>query len=99
MPLDKESVARGYGMQMYIWYSTSAYFGQADASVPILLDDVRCTGQEATITDCVRSDWHAHNCHHYEDAGVSCTSMLCHVIQHVTIEVTSPEFCNQFCKT
>ena len=60
----------------------SAYFGQANSDVPILLDDVRCTGQEASITDCVRSNWYAHNCHHYEDAGVSCTSMLCHVVLH-----------------
>ena len=56
--------------------SNSAHFGEANSNVPILLDDVRCTGQEASITDCVRSDWYVHNCRHYEDAGVSCTSRL-----------------------
>ena len=59
--------------------SNSAYFGQANSNSPILLDDVRCTGQEVSITDCVRSDWYAHNCRHYEDAGVSCTSKFCYV--------------------
>ena len=59
--------------------SNSAYFGQANSNSPILLDDVRCTGQEVSITDCVRSDWYVHNCRHYEDAGVSCTSKFCYV--------------------
>ena len=59
--------------------SNSAYFGQASSNSSILLDDVRCTGQEASITDCVRSDWYVHNCHHYEDAGVSCTSKFCYI--------------------
>lgn len=91
MPLDQESVAKGYGICKCFWCSNSAYFGQADSSTPILLDDVRCTGQEASITDCVRSDWYAHNCRHYEDAGVSCTSMLCHCM---LLQKPSPEFYN-----
>ncbi|XP_062620618.1 coadhesin-like, partial [Saccostrea cucullata] len=39
---------------------------------PIFLDDVGCTGSERFISQCWHSGWNRHNCHHSEDAGVSC---------------------------
>ena len=47
-----------------------AHYGQG--SGPIVLDNVRCTGLEAYITDCPSNGLYIHNCRHYEDAGVSC---------------------------
>ena len=47
-----------------------AHFGRG--SGPIVLDNVRCTGLEAYITDCPNNGLYIHNCRHYEDAGVSC---------------------------
>ena len=44
-----------------------------EGSGPILLDDVHCTGSEATLLDCNRgAALFASNCEHREDAGVRC---------------------------
>ena len=50
----------------------SAYFGQGTGS--IMLDDLGCTGSEATLTNCSYSS--AHNCYHFEDVGVSCSRKI-----------------------
>ena len=47
---------------------TRAFFGQGIGN--IFLDDVRCTGTEAGLSDCQAST--THNCQHSEDAGVTC---------------------------
>uniref|UniRef100_A0A8C4Q6Q1 Serine protease 12 n=1 Tax=Eptatretus burgeri TaxID=7764 RepID=A0A8C4Q6Q1_EPTBU len=49
---------------------TWARFGEG--SGPIHLDDVQCSGNELSLTDCTHSPWGEHNCEHREDAGVSC---------------------------
>uniref|UniRef100_A0A3P8VUQ4 SRCR domain-containing protein n=1 Tax=Cynoglossus semilaevis TaxID=244447 RepID=A0A3P8VUQ4_CYNSE len=39
----------------------------------ILMDNVRCNGNELHITQCPHNGWERHNCGHHEDAGVVCT--------------------------
>ncbi|KAF1524465.1 Deleted in malignant brain tumors 1 protein, partial [Eudyptes sclateri] len=39
----------------------------------ILLDNVKCSGNEVSLSHCKHSGWRIHNCAHYEDAGVVCS--------------------------
>ena len=39
---------------------------------PILLDDVRCVGNETSIASCPHRGWTYHNCDHSKDVSVSC---------------------------
>ncbi|XP_014858534.1 PREDICTED: neurotrypsin-like [Poecilia mexicana] len=68
---DAEVVCRqlGYGGVAKAW--SWAHFGQG--SGPILLDAMKCTGNELFLDQCPHSDWEQHNCDHMEDAGVSCS--------------------------
>jgi hypothetical protein len=50
-------------------------FGGGDA-LPILLDDVRCTGEEANLLACQRNEIGDNNCGHFEDAGVVCIEAI-----------------------
>ncbi|KAG5266640.1 hypothetical protein AALO_G00234500 [Alosa alosa] len=38
----------------------------------IYLDEVRCTGTEASLLDCAHTEWGRHDCSHSEDVAVRC---------------------------
>lgn len=52
----------------------SAYFGQGFGR--IWLDDVKCSGRESALSECVARPWGIHNCNHGEDAGIVCSGNL-----------------------
>ena len=49
-----------------------AYFSSGEG--PIILDNVHCSGSEEFLLSCASLPVYSHNCHHSEDAGVSCQS-------------------------
>ena len=68
----------------------NAAFGQGLSSSPVLLNDVRCTGLEATLFDCPHRGFNrTHSCGHQLDAGVVCNpgtyihTYMCSVPQEV----------------
>ncbi|NWX50822.1 DMBT1 protein, partial [Steatornis caripensis] len=49
----------------------SAHFGQGSGR--IWLDNVNCTGTEATLSECQARPWGSNSCDHRQDAGVMCS--------------------------
>ena len=54
---------------------------------PILLDQVRCNGNESSIFNCPQNPIGQHDCDHYEDAGVTCSASkyLLTIVYYVTV--------------
>ncbi|XP_015279922.1 PREDICTED: HHIP-like protein 1 [Gekko japonicus] len=65
-------VCRQLGYAFVIKATKKAEFGEG-RSLPILLDDVQCSGREKTLLECTHADIGKHNCSHKEDAGVICS--------------------------
>ncbi|XP_063962816.1 deleted in malignant brain tumors 1 protein-like isoform X2 [Lytechinus pictus] len=68
---DAHVVCRQLGFGPALSATTSASFGQGSGR--ILLDNVECDGDEASIADCPHNGIGVHNCGHQEDAGVVCS--------------------------
>ncbi|KAK6487410.1 neurotrypsin-like isoform X1 [Huso huso] len=68
--MDAEVVCRQLGFSGTPKAWSWAQFGSG--SGPILLDEVRCSGNELSLEECAHSGWGEHNCDHVEDAAVSC---------------------------
>lgn len=65
-------VCRQFGFPHVVKAAKQAEFGEGK-NLPILLDDVECTGKEKTLLECKHKEIGKHNCGHQEDAGVICS--------------------------
>ncbi|KAK7492872.1 hypothetical protein BaRGS_00015819, partial [Batillaria attramentaria] len=57
----------GYNVNMRLAVYPRAYYGQG--TLPILLDDVECTGSEINLQNCSSNGVGNHDCTHAEDVG------------------------------
>ncbi len=67
---DATVVCQQLGYRGAAFARKSAYFGQGSGQ--ILLDELRCTGTEASLFRCPHNGLYRHDCGHGEDAGVTC---------------------------
>ena len=56
----------------YSYLSEAEYYTAGGGTGYIFLDDVSCTGHEASLSSCGHNGWGSHNCGHSEDVGVRC---------------------------
>ena len=49
--------------------------GAGPSRFPILLDEVRCNGNETNILACPHLRLNEHDCNHGEDVGVTCSGL------------------------
>ncbi|XP_035386193.1 neurotrypsin [Electrophorus electricus] len=68
---DAEVVCRELGHRGLAKARVMAYFGEGEG--PIHADNVKCTGGERSLADCIKQPFGIHNCRHSEDAGVICS--------------------------
>ena len=68
---DAGVVCRQLGYGRALTAPNAAAFGRGQGK--IWMNNVRCTGNESTLTDCTHNEWDNQNCSHSKDAGVVCT--------------------------
>ena len=67
---DANVVCQQLGYRGAVTAHQNAHFGQGSGQ--ILLDNLQCTGREASLLECSHRGINEHNCGHSEDAGVTC---------------------------
>ena len=68
---DAQVVCRQVGCGEATQALEKAHFGPGTGT--ILLDNLKCEGGEASLLKCSHISQDAHNCDHFEDAGVTCS--------------------------
>ena len=85
---DANVVCRQLGFEGALAASRNA--GSGPRTGPVWLNEVRCVGNESSISECVHIGWGDHDCRHNYNAGVVCrpTSMTMIYLQFVQVKKT-----------
>ncbi|MBN3273872.1 MSRE protein, partial [Polyodon spathula] len=70
--LDGLVVCKMLGYSKVVKIFTNGVFGEGTGK--ILMDEVTCSGREASLFECRFAGWGKTDCQHNEDAGVSCSA-------------------------
>ena len=62
----------GYTEAIDYYNADDTTAGAGADTVPIILDDIICRGDETSILECSHNGIGVHNCGHYEDIAVRC---------------------------
>lgn len=82
-------VCRQLGYLGAVSWFPSAKYGKGEG--PILLDNVHCTGREASISDCNSNGFGVSDCKHSEDVGVVCTQKRIPGFKHISVSSNDVE--------
>ncbi|XP_067858916.1 deleted in malignant brain tumors 1 protein-like [Heptranchias perlo] len=69
-----EVVCRQIGCGEAVATLSVAHFGPGTGE--IVLDDIKCQGDEQYLWNCPNNGWLSHNCQHIEDVAVNCSAAL-----------------------
>ena len=78
--IDASVVCRELGYGRAVKASVSATFGRGNGTIG--MGDVRCTGNERSLTECRHNGWGKQNCEQSDDVGVICAPGKNNVLLH-----------------
>ncbi|XP_067661777.1 uncharacterized protein [Haliotis asinina] len=84
---DAETACRALGLPTnYAYVVPTSFFGSGSGE--IWVDELQCSGSEASIDSCPRSTWGVHNCNHDKDVGIICASTFPDVLRYTSVSLS-----------
>ena len=92
---DANVVCKQLGYELYELRFLRAYYGEGQG--PIWLDNMRCSSNDRSVSECDHAGWGVHNCEHDEDASLCCKRTPAPKPDTLPVRLMCPP-CNDFCQ-
>ena len=69
---------------LFILIGASVLAGYNEANLPVLINDLNCTGSEGSVWECPYNGIVGYSCNHWGDAAMACTGMSTEIFLIVT---------------